>query len=79
MIESAELILGQQTMSHLRFYLGDSVDQLQESVANELMKVQVDKDVLVLTDMFSGSPQRCCCSHAGKSFTILLESTCPCC
>ena len=57
MIESAELILGQQSnVTTFGFYLGDSVDQLQESVANELMKVQVDKDVLVLTDMFSGSP-----------------------
>lgn len=59
MIESAELIVGEQeNITAFGFNLGDSVDQLQESIANELKRVQrnSDRDVLVLTDMFSGSP-----------------------
>jgi len=57
MIESAELIVGEQeNVTTFGFNLGDSVDQLQESIANELKRVQKNSDVLVLTDMFSGSP-----------------------
>ncbi|MDD4493840.1 MAG: PTS sugar transporter subunit IIA [Eubacteriales bacterium] len=57
MIESAELIVGEkENVTTFGFNLGDSVDQLQESIANELKRVQKNSDVLVLTDMFSGSP-----------------------
>ena len=57
MIESAELIVGEQeNVTTFGFNLGDSVDQLQESIANELKRGQKNSDVLVLTDMFSGSP-----------------------
>lgn len=57
MIESAELIVGEQeNVTTFGFNLGDSVDQLQESIANELKRVQKNSNVLVLTDMFSGSP-----------------------
>lgn len=57
MIRSAELIVGEQeNVTAFGFNLGDSVDQLRESIADELKRVQRNNDVLVLTDMFSGSP-----------------------
>ena len=57
MLESAQLIVGEQENTAVfGFNLGDSADQLRESIENEVERVQKSGDVLVLTDMFSGSP-----------------------
>ena len=57
MLESAQLIVGEQEdVTAFEFNLGDSVDQLQESVSKEINKTKDKGEILVLTDMFSGSP-----------------------
>ena len=57
MLESSQLIVGEQeNITVFGFNLGDSTDQLRESIENEVERVQKNGDVLVLTDMFSGSP-----------------------
>lgn len=57
MLESAQLIAGEQEhICVFGLHLGDSVDQLREEVSNTIEKIQKNGEVLVLTDMFSGSP-----------------------
>lgn len=57
LVDSAQLIVGEQE----RIYTysldpGDSVDQLKEDVAAELECLSGDAEILMLTDLFSGSP-----------------------
>jgi len=57
MLESAQLIAGEQ--DHICTFgleLGESVDQLRDEISNTIEKVQKNGEVLILTDMFSGSP-----------------------
>lgn len=57
MLKSAEMIVGEQQGVHVfGLHLGDSVDELREKLAQTIEKVQESGEVLVLTDMFSGSP-----------------------
>ena len=57
MLESAQLITGEQDhISTYGLHLGESVDSLSEEIAKAIEKAQKDAEVLVLTDMFSGSP-----------------------
>ena len=57
MLESAQLIAGEQDhICTFSFYLGESVDQLREGISEAVEKAQKKGEVLVLTDMLSGSP-----------------------
>lgn len=57
MLESAELILGEQKHVYtFGLHQGESVDELREKISETIEKVQQDGEVLVLTDMLSGSP-----------------------
>jgi len=57
MLESAQLIAGEQDhICVFGLHLGDSVDQLREEVLKAIEEAQKNGEVLVLTDMFSGSP-----------------------
>lgn len=57
MLESAQLIVGEQDhICIFGLHLGDSVDQLREEVSKAIEEAQKNGEVLVLTDMFSGSP-----------------------
>lgn len=57
MLESAQLIAGEQDhICVFGLHLGDSVDQLREEVSKAIEEAQKNGEVLVLTDMFSGSP-----------------------
>lgn len=57
MLESAQMIVGEQDhVQTFGLYLGDSVDKLREDLVEAIEKVQKDGELLVLTDMFSGSP-----------------------
>lgn len=55
-LKSAELIAGEQEHVHtFGLHLGDSVDKLRDDLSEAIEKVQ-NREVLILTDMFSGSP-----------------------
>ena len=58
MLESAQLIAGEQDhICVFGLHLGDSVDRLREEVSKAVEKAQENgEEVLILTDMFSGSP-----------------------
>lgn len=83
MLESAELIVGEQEHVYtFGLHLGESVDELREKISETIDKVQQNGEVLVLTDMFSGSPsnivvslmQRYSFKHiTGMNLPILLE------
>jgi len=63
MLESAQMIVGEQDhVQTFGLYLGDSVDKLREGLVEAIEKVQKDGELLVLTDMFSGSPFNITCS-----------------
>ena len=83
MLESAQLIAGRQ--DHIRVFglhPGDSVDELREKISGAIAEAEKNGEVLVLTDMFSGSPfnavaslmKRCSFRHiTGINLPILLE------
>lgn len=57
MLKSAEMIVGEQeNVQVFGLHLGDSVDQLKIEVAGAIEKALANGEVLVLTDMFAGSP-----------------------
>lgn len=57
LVGSAQLIVGEQERIYTySLDLGDSVDQLKEDVAAELERLSDDAEILILTDLFSGSP-----------------------
>lgn len=57
MLESAQMIAGEQEYVHtFGLYPGDSVDKLQKDLREAIERAQKNGEVLVLTDMFSGSP-----------------------
>lgn len=57
MVESSKLIMGEQEhITAFGFYLGESIDELREKIET-VIKANVDeREILVLTDMKSGSP-----------------------
>lgn len=56
-LKSAELIAGEQeNVQTFGLHLGDSVDKLRDDLARAIEAAQKKGEVLVLTDMFSGSP-----------------------
>ncbi|MDK2905717.1 MAG: mannose system component [Eubacteriaceae bacterium] len=57
LLETAQMIAGKQEHVYtFGLYLGDSVDKLREDLAEAIERAQKNGEVLVLTDMFSGSP-----------------------
>ena len=57
MLETAQMIVGEQEhVTCFGLYLGDSVDLFRERVEEEIRNKLEESDVLVLTDMQSGSP-----------------------
>lgn len=57
MLESAQLIIGEQEhVCTFGLNLGDSVEQLREKISEAVERASKNGDVLVLTDMRSGSP-----------------------
>lgn len=82
-LESAQLIVGeQQDVETFGFHLGDSIDELRSDIASAIERAQEKGEVLVLTDMLSGSPFNATASlmeryqfeHlTGINFVIFLE------
>lgn len=57
MLESAQFIAGEQEhICTFGLHLGESIDQLREEISEAIEKAQKKGEVLILTDMFSGSP-----------------------
>ena len=57
LLGSAEMIIGtQEDVQTVGFHPGESIDSLKEQMASALMRAQNQKEVLVLSDMVSGSP-----------------------
>jgi len=58
LIDAAGFILGgkPKAVVSVSIDINEKVDALQSDVANAIKKVQQDKGVLVLTDMFGGTP-----------------------
>lgn len=83
LVESAELIVGELTdIETFGFNLGDDIDALRNDIADAVIRAQKKGEVLVLTDMLSGSPFNATASlmekyqfeHlTGINFVIFLE------
>ncbi len=83
LVESAELIVGELTdIETFGFNLGDDIDALRNDIADAVTRAQKKGEVLVLTDMLSGSPFNATASlmekyqfeHlTGINFVIFLE------
>ena len=81
--ETREMLLGEQrNISVFGLSLGESTDELREQVADAMEKVSPSREILVLTDMVSGSPFNIACSllnrfqfeHlTGINFPLFLE------
>lgn len=60
LLESSELIMGEQEhVSTFGFFLGENVDELRNKIEHKIMQVKEEtpeSEILVLTDMKSGSP-----------------------
>lgn len=57
LLKSAELIIGQQeNVLTLGLEHGDSIEELHQKVRNSIEKLDEGDGVLVLTDLFGGSP-----------------------
>lgn len=57
MLASAEMIVGEQeNVQVFGLHLGGSVEKLKSEVAEAIEKALAQGEVLVLTDMFAGSP-----------------------
>lgn len=81
--ETSEMLLGEQeNMAVFGLQLGESTDDLREQVADAVGKACETGEVLVITDMVSGSPFNIACSllerfsfeHlTGINFPLFLE------
>lgn len=57
LLESSKLIMGdQEHVCTFGFYLGENVDTLRDKIEAKIKEVIAENEVLVLTDMMSGSP-----------------------
>jgi PTS system mannose-specific IIA component len=58
LIDAAEFIIGDRpdTMVSVSINLNENVDRLREKIAAGIKKVDKKKGVLILTDMFGGTP-----------------------
>ncbi len=60
LVESSELIMGEQEgVYSFGFTLGENVDELRERIENKINEIKAEKpeaEILILTDMKSGSP-----------------------
>ncbi len=60
LVESSELIMGEQEQVHaFGFFLGENVEALREKVEQKIKEIREEdqnKEILILTDMRSGSP-----------------------
>ncbi len=58
LIEAAEFILGSKpkAVEPVSIDLNENADKLREKIADSIKKVNNDKGVLILTDMFGGTP-----------------------
>ncbi len=60
LVESSELIMGEQEHVHaFGFFLGENVEELREKVEQKIKEIREEdqnKEILILTDMRSGSP-----------------------
>jgi PTS system mannose-specific IIA component len=58
LIDAAEFIIGDRpdTMVSVSINLNENVDKLREKIAAGIKKVDKKKGVLILTDMFGGTP-----------------------
>lgn len=83
-LETAEMLVGdQERVTTLGLCLGDSIDAFREQVASAIGEAAAGGDeVLVLTDMLSGSPFNCVCAASeryefehltGVNLPLLLE------
>ncbi len=84
LIETAQMLVGdQEDVTTLGLCLGDSVDEFREQVAEAIERAgENGNEVLVITDMLSGSPFNCVCAATerckfehltGVNFPVLLE------
>lgn len=60
LVESSELIMGElEGVYSFGFTLGENVDELRERIENKINEIKAEKpeaEILILTDMKSGSP-----------------------
>ncbi|WP_122643063.1 PTS sugar transporter subunit IIA [Luxibacter massiliensis] len=57
LLKSTEMIMGDiEKIKALSLYSGDSLDTLREQVTNEIQSIDEGDGVLVLVDLFGGSP-----------------------
>ena len=57
MLASSELIMGEQeNVQAFGFYLGESVEHLRDSILQAISCTRKGSEILILTDMRSGSP-----------------------
>lgn len=58
LIEAAELILGKrpEAIEPVSINLSENAEKLRDKIANGIKKVQGQEGILILTDMFGGTP-----------------------
>lgn len=60
LVESSELIIGEQKHIHaFGFFLGENIEELREKINKKIVDIEKefpDHEILILTDMKSGSP-----------------------
>lgn len=57
LLKSAEMIVGnQKNVETVTFNEGDGLDDLKESYSNALNKLKDSKDIVILVDIWGGSP-----------------------
>ena len=68
LLEAAEFILGEQpeAMAAVSIDLNESADKLRNKIADGIKKLKNDDGILILTDMFGGTP-------ANLSYSFLEE------
>ncbi|MBA1335931.1 MAG: Phosphoenolpyruvate-protein phosphotransferase of PTS system [Firmicutes bacterium] len=86
LIKSAELIIGHQTnVKSLCLHQGDDVERLKAEVRKAIMDMDEGEGVMVLTDLFGGSPANVCAANmkdlnfsslTGVNLPMLLEAMC---
>lgn len=66
-LKSAELIVGkQEKVIALTLNYGDDVEELKEKIRESILEVDNGQGVVVLTDVFGGSPSNATCFNMKK-------------